>query len=430
MSQRSGVGPGRGDERSQRGAGGSQRSHASGQPRSNASGSQRGAQVPPPVGAVEDRIYRYATPNHTLESSKMADDNCHTHMSRHPQALTLNRDVMRLENGYENSPNLSGLSLAPERFPRRPGFGTRGEKGIFWANYFQLLVDNRLVFYQYDIEIQPEAVGRKRARIIELFFQRPESIAMSDRICSDFKSTLLSRVLLNDDFVACNIVYRSEFESQPGPRATAFQLRLRHKKTLPVRRFLESLTTTNLAMASDDKDALIQAFNIFLNHYAKSHGNLVTIGSKTFPRDTVGRELGGGLMAVRGFFSSVRAATGRILVNVNVCCSAFYQPGPLVRLMATHGVQDKYRLEQLLRGARVKTSHREPSRIRTITALASPNDGRGSNQPRPQVSKFGAGPNQVMFWFQDRQRYVTVSEFFYRCKLQQPAPFQEEFSLD
>lgn len=360
----------------------------------------------------------------------MADDGCHTHMSRHPRVLTLNRDVMRLENGYENSPNLGGLSLAPERFPRRPGFGTKGEKGIFWTNYFQLLVDDRLVFYQYDIEIQPEAVGRKRARIIELFFQRPESIAMSDRICSDFKSTLLSRVLLNDDFAACNIVYRSEFESQPGPRATAFQLRLRHKKTLPVRRFLESLTTTNLAMASDDKDAFIQAFNIFLNHYAKSHGNLVTIGNKTFPRDAVGRDLGGGLMAVRGFFSSIRAATGRILVNVNVCCSAFYQPGPLVRLMVTHGLQDKYRLEQLLRGARVKTSHREPSRIRTIIALASPNDGRGSNQPRPRVSQFGAGPNQVMFWFQDRQRYVTVSEFFRRCKLEKPAPFQEEFSFD
>lgn len=430
MSQRSGAGPGRGGEGSQRGSGGSQRSHASGQPRSNASGSQRGAQVSPPVRELVGRIYRYATPNHAFESSEMANAGCHTHISRHPQVPTLNNNVISLENEYKNSPNLRGLSLAPERFPRRPGFGTRGERGIVWTNYFQLLVDDRLIFYQYDIEIQPKAVGRKRARIIELFFQRLESIAMSDKICSDFKSTLLSRVLLNDNFAACNVVYRSEFESQPGPRATAFQLRLRHKKTLPVRRFLKSLTTTNLATASDEKDTLIQAFNIFLNYYTKSHRNLVTIRSKTFPRDAVSRDLGGGLTAIQGFFSSIRAATGRILVNVNVCYSAFYQPGPLDRLMATHGIQDRYRLEQFLRGTRIKTSHRETPRIQTITALASPNNGQGSNQPRPQVSKFRAGPNQVLFWFQGRQRYITISKFFYRCKLQQLASFQEESSCD
>ncbi|KKY31303.1 putative rna interference and silencing protein [Diaporthe ampelina] len=223
----------------------------------------------------------------------------------HPQdpSSTLNREVLRLEN--------------------EPGFGKRGKPVIIWANYFQLLVDPRLVLYQYNISIQPQVVGRKRARIIELFLERPESVARSDSICSDFKSTLFSRGLLDVEYTACNIVYRSEFETEPGLRATAYQMRLEHVKTLPVRRLLEFLTTTTLPTAFDEKDALIQAFNVFLNHYAKYQANLVTIGSKTFPKDAVGRDLGGGLTAIRGFFSSVRAATGRILVNVNVCCTEF-----------------------------------------------------------------------------------------------------------
>lgn len=415
MSQRGGPGSGRGGEGSHRGAGGSQRSHVSGQPRSSASGSQRGGQrLPHPVGTVEGLLYKYLIPYVAFE---LIPRLMLIVITRHPENPTLNRDVLRLEDEYQTLPSLNSLSLTPERFPNRPIFGQRGRPITVWANYFQLLIDPKLVLYQYRIRVQPQAVGRKLTRIIELFLQQPQSIARSDSICSDFKSTLFSRFLLDDGFTACNIVYRSEFETEPAQRATVYHVRLEHTKTLPVRRLLEFLTTTNLPTTFDEKDALIQALNIFLNHYAKSQSNLVTIGSKTFPKDAVGRDLGGGLMAIRGFFSSVRAATGRILVNVNVCCSAFYRPGPLVSLIAAHGLQDKYQLEKLLKGARVKTIHTGTPSIRTISALASLSDGQGSNQPRPKVPEFGAGPIQVQFWFQEKQRYVTVAEFFYRCKI-------------
>lgn len=339
-------------------------------------------------------------------------------ITRHPEdpTSTLNREVLRLENEYQNLPNINNLSLAPERFPARPGFGKRGKSVIIWANYFQLLVDPRLVLFQYNIEIEPQAVGRKRTRIMELFLQRPESVARADSICSDFKSTLFSRAPLDDDFTTCHIVYRSELETEPGPRATAYKVRLQHTKTLPVRRLLEFVTTTDLSAAFEEKNSLIRAFNVFLNHFAKSQGNLVTIGSKTFPKDAVGQDLGGGLTAIRGFFSSVRAATGRVLVNVNVCYSAFYRPGTLAGLMIAHGLQDRYRLQQFLKGARVKINHTRPLRIKTILALASPSDGKGSNQLRPKVPEFGAGPKEVQFWFQEQQRYVTIYEFFYKCK--------------
>lgn len=329
----------------------------------------------------------------------------------------LNQEVLRLENESEGTPNLSGLSLAPDRFPIRPGFGKRGEQVRIWANYFQLLVDARLVLYQYNIDIQPEVLGRKRTRIIQLVLQRPEFVARSDNICSDFKSTLFSRAVLDNEITACNMQYRSEFETEPGPRATLYQIRLQHTRTLPVRRLLEYLTTTNLSYPFDERSALIQAFNVFLNHFAKSHDNLVTFGNKTFPRDAAGRDLGGGLMAVRGFFSSVRIATGRILVNVNVCCSAFYRPGSLTTLMAAHGLQDRYRLEQFLKGVRVKTCHTRTPRIKTILALASPSDGQGSNQQRPRVPEFGATSDQVLFWLREHNRYVTVSDYFRRCKI-------------
>lgn len=336
---------------------------------------------------------------------------------RHPQDLTLDTHVRELEDEYENSANLASLSMASNPFPSRPGFGTRGRGGVVWTNYFHLLVhDDRLIFYQYNIDIKPQAVGRKRARIIELLLQQPQFTAMAARICSDFKTTLLSRTLLEDDFAACNIVYQSELELEPGPGAKVYHLRLQHTRTLPVRRFLDSLTATNMPATIDDRDALIQAFNILLNHFAKSQDDLITIGGKTFPKNSTGLSLGRGLLAVQGFFSSVRAATGRLLINVNICCSAFLGPGRLDQFMTTHGVQDMYQLEQMLKGARVKTSYRGALSIRTIVGLASPSDGQGLNQQRPRIQEFGAGPERVHFWFCQIGRYVSVFEFFQRRK--------------
>lgn len=86
-------------------------------------------------------------------------------------------------------------------------------------------------------------------------------------------------------------------------------------------------------------DISTEALNIFLKHYAKSANSLATIGaSKTF---SIGAgesvDLGSGLTALRGFFTSVRAATNRILVNINVSHGAFYQEGQLTKLMEAFG---------------------------------------------------------------------------------------------
>lgn len=93
-------------------------------------------------------------------------------------------------------------------------------------------------------------------------------------------------------------------------------------------------------MLENQADKKTEALNIFLKHYAKSANNLATLGAnKTF---SIGggesADLGSGLTALRGFFTSVRAATNRILVNINVSHGAFYQEGQLTRLMQAFGL--------------------------------------------------------------------------------------------
>jgi eukaryotic translation initiation factor 2C len=68
--------------------------------------------------------------------------------------------------------------------------------------------------------------------------------------------------------------------------------------------------------------------------------------------------LGGGLEAWKGFYSSVRPAWKELMVNVNVCTTAFYTPGNLAQAMTTfENSSFGARAETFVRGVRVRTTH-------------------------------------------------------------------------
>lgn len=245
-------------------------------------------------------------------------------------------------------------------------------------------------------------------QIVRLLLETPEILPLKDDVVTDFKSTLISRRKFDDQTIT--IQYRSEGDDEPRTGATQYRVELRFTNVLAVADLTEYLTSTDLSARYDEKLSMIQAFNIFLNHYAKSSGHLATISStKTFAlnqrSDTW--DLGSGLAAVRGFFASARAATARVLVNVNVSHAAFYQEGPLDQFVLRFGAEKHlFKLEAFLRRLRIRTTHLKERvnkkgeiipRIKTIFGLGNKNDGHGLAHP-PKVRAFGAGPKDVEFW--------------------------------
>lgn len=68
--------------------------------------------------------------------------------------------------------------------------------------------------------------------------------------------------------------------------------------------------------------------------------------------------LGGGLEAWKGFYSSIRPAHKQLMVNVNVCTTAFYVPGNLaVAMMEFRQSSFGARMEVFCKGVRVKATH-------------------------------------------------------------------------
>ncbi|MCJ1247072.1 hypothetical protein MMC30_004283 [Trapelia coarctata] len=330
---------------------------------------------------------------------------------------TPNAEVTRVEDHYQKS-LASGVSLGSirldEGFPRRPGYGTRGRNVVLWANYFELIPAPDMVLYRYHVAVQPTAAGKKLSQIIRLLLESPGYAEFREDIVTDSKSTIISRKRLSNAPKESAINYRAEGEDEPRDNAPTYRLRVEETGTLTVSELTQYLTSTGGGSYADKLPAL-QALNIFLGHFARSSPAVATIGSsKSFPigQNAPRLDLGAGLTAVRGFFSSVRVATCRILVNVNVSHAAFYDAIPLDQLIqnysATHG-RSVVKLEKFLKRVRVRVIHlgekknkagESIPRVKTIFGLANTNDGHGLDHP-PRVQRHGAGPKDVEFYLND-----------------------------
>ena len=269
-----------------------------------------------------------------------------------------------------------------------------------------------LVLHRYHIAISPDATGKKLGQIIRLLLENPGFAEFRNDLVTDFKANLICRRNLGIDATEFLVQYRAENEDDPRPNATTYRIRLEPTGTLTVAQLTEYLTSTNLSANDGDKLPTIQALNILLGHFAKSTSNRATIGSsKSFSlgQNAAKRDLGAGLTALRGFFSSVRVATCRILVNVNVSHGAFYDPIPLDQLISKYGManrMNRVKLQSFLKRVRVRVIHLPEKknkagqvvpRIKTIFGLANTDDGHALAH-RPRVQAFGAGPKDVEFF--------------------------------
>ena len=105
---------------------------------------------------------------------------------------------------------------------------------------------------------------------------------------------------------------------------------------------------------------------------------------------------------------SVRAATSRLLINVQAKHLAFFEDGPLDRIMHSFMSQNgpnKLNLLKFIKKLSVDVTHitrtnkqgHRIARIKTIQGLATRDDGRNLSNS-PIVPQFGAGATEVKFF--------------------------------
>lgn len=275
---------------------------------------------------------------------------------------------------------MAGTSLDVQ-LPKRPAYGTAGRPTVLFTNYVKLEgIKPDTTFYRYSVAFQPdnEIKKAKKRRLIEQLMNMPPFAGIP--IASDWAQVLIGpkKVPLAKKRDSFKIEwYPADGDPLPSQTPDEAPRIAQSRKKNTHTALIEELATVSVADLLKDlsqpgmtyplKLETIQALNVVMAHGPSSDPNIATAGGNKFYPFGVHPQvqtmpLGGGLMAARGYFSSVRTSVNRILVNVNVATGAFYKSGPLLDVMLDYGPHpqndfQQQRLSAFLRLLKFETNY-------------------------------------------------------------------------
>jgi len=152
------------------------------------------------------------------------------------------------------------------------------------------------------------------------------------------------------------------------------KFKVTYEDTFALADLLNYLRRTQQGQQYQGRADIVQLLNIIIGKPGND-SSLISAGSRNafFPvrghEQFSSKDLGGGLSAYRGFFSSVRYSVGRILINLNVANGVFFNDGPLRQLVAglcngrnppASDMRSLERAEPLIRHLKVSTKYLRP----------------------------------------------------------------------
>lgn len=314
------------------------------------------------------------------------------------------------------------------------------------TNYFQVqlaydagkqIVDKAL--YRYTVHWADEQMPKlKKRRAMEQILKLPEIQKLTH--ASDFGANIVTTQKISAEFLnkqlsvtlppkGSTVVLTAPDEASPqhvkeAAARNLIRFKLQASASLNVRALIDYINSTSRDRFFAGYGDLIQMLNIIMCKapnealsVAKLPGNRFyphqgLLGMNNHP-DIDFEELAGGLVALRGYFSSVRCATGRMLLNLNVTSGAFYQTVPLLDLLTKFGNPDMEQREIFIR--RLKVLYQRPGKNpvkaeKSIVGFARSMAGKKS----VNVKRFG-NAREVKFTYTDRSgpnpKDITTSVF-------------------
>ncbi|THH13717.1 hypothetical protein EW146_g6540, partial [Bondarzewia mesenterica] len=299
---------------------------------------------------------------------------------------------------------LGSLPRTPEH-PVRPGYGTLGRAIILRANFFPVKISAKS-WFEYSVKISPDPKSQKarvKRRILDLFEQSAEGAPYRNHIVHDGSQRLVSARKLPQP-LSGTVRFFEQDESGPREKADQYTVDIEFGKELPVAPLLQHIEGNRQNPV--DIDPLVSALNLVLQRQAAQTG--YRFGkNRYFWNDESTGSLGPRLLAYMGFYSSVRLVHKEIMVNVNVCMTAFHEPGNLVDAWQgfTAGSMGAS-AQEFLAKAKISTRHLGFKRVQTVKKITG--NGTARSQ-RFNCEKYGG--------------MITVEEYFkreYRITLRHP----------
>lgn len=325
--------------------------------------------------------------------------------------------------------------------PSRSGYGTLGKKTVFNTNYFKLVPfvddDKDVALYRYNVDTRPELSKAKQRQLMTQLGRDP--LLSSMVWATDYAKTIITTQKLNfgpgRDHGIKTVVLDppngASQQSDTGP-VPDFVQSARQRNTVQCRiSYTRSYSLAAMAdyLSSESGDAeyagsadLIQLLNIIITKPPNSSDTVAKVGKNKFypfgSHPLADRfDLPGPFEAHRGYFSSVRPAVGRLLLNLNVISGAFYQPLLLMDALAQFGgsIGDQEGFCEGLKVEAIYIKDRQGAPFQTKTKKIF-SFGKRVNQQTGQVKYLNA--DEATFKYKDLsdpnapERDTTVYNYF------------------
>ena len=328
----------------------------------------------------------------------------------------------RLDSNYPSKGESSEFSDSTQVIERLKGQPPRPpSKGMnticLMSNYFKLTPTRKLMLWHYDIIVKPEVKGSKLAHIIKIALKCNPLKDLKAQIATDFSAVMFSTKEIPEECRNFKLSYFSEIETQASENAKEYQMSLAEIGNVDLSNFNTYISAIENGL---NGPPIEQVLDIILGHHRKFSDNIAIINRrKTFmldPRATGFEKYdfeNSALVALRGYFSSVRMSQSNFLVNINVSHGVFYGAGrPLVEVIRYLGRQGVHqsKISGLLRGLRVSSSH-VPS-VWSIWGYPRKGDGKGYmlHPPKFTVDAQSYTPDQVFFFQEDKPEGSSASK--------------------
>ncbi|KAF2706269.1 Piwi-domain-containing protein [Pleomassaria siparia CBS 279.74] len=267
--------------------------------------------------------------------------------------------------------------------PQRPGYGKNGKPIVLWTNYFPLKgMDKETSLYRYSVTFEPnEAYPDEQKipkptkyRLMQLLLTTPTFAKVIT--ASDWAQMIVTpaKVNLGSQNREAFTIENYHEDEQPLPPAVEGEdpkrTETRRKRTF--RLLVQEIGTVSLSELTKDlsqagvhyslKLETIQALNIVMSNGPSTDPGITSVGQNKFypfgshPQAAV-RNLTVGLLAHRGYYSSVRTSVNRILLNVNVATAAFYKAGNLLELLRELRNEQGLNINGFVTGLRIETNY-------------------------------------------------------------------------
>ncbi|CAG8466663.1 9415_t:CDS:10 [Ambispora leptoticha] len=256
-------------------------------------------------------------------------------------------------------------------FVKRPSFGRLGKPIRIRTNFYPVEMLPTMNIHHYDVSVSPDVLPRINRQVYNTFVHVHGVVALGGcKPVYDGRKSLFAAKQLPLQDASSYTVTLPEDDGSDAQRARR-----------PPRNFKITIRKTTQIQMQELEDFLhgrsrltptcltaIMALDILIRH--KPAMTYATVG-RAFYTPEGSQPLYGGVEVWQGYYQSARPTAGRMMINVDVSATAFYEGGPLVPIVVKilgrrnpddlrRGIdeRDKIRIEKFLKNLKIRVHHR------------------------------------------------------------------------